>query len=90
MPLLSVTPSKRLPVSSVEKLMVARFAQDHPVIRTLQQENEALRNLVMAACAKLHQREHMPAVQPSLRTSTNSTSPEDVTHQEKRACISAF
>jgi hypothetical protein len=57
---------RRLAVSSVERLMVTRFNQDNPVIRTLQEENKALRSLVMEAVAKLHQREeHMPVLQAS-------------------------
>jgi hypothetical protein len=67
--------AKRLPVSAVERLMVTRLSQENPVIRTLQQENESLRNLVMEAVAKLHQREHMPVLQSSFVGASTATVP---------------
>ena len=67
--------AKRLPVSAVERLMVTRLSEENPVIRTLQQENESLRNLVMEAVAKLHQREHMPVLQSSFVGASTATVP---------------
>jgi hypothetical protein len=52
-------------LSSVGSLIVDQMNQESPLIQTLQEENKSLRNLVMEAVAKLHQREHTPVLQAS-------------------------